>query len=123
MRATLAALIAGGMVVTAAPAVDATHQDPIRGKAVYYSNAYAGETMACGGKYQPWKMVAAHRRLPCGTELHVRNRANGRVVKVTVRDRGPYGDKDVKLDLSRRAARKLRFIKKGVTRIRAVRLH
>lgn len=123
MRATIAALLAGGMVVAAAPVGDATHGDPIVGKAVYYSDAYAGETMACGGKYQPWKMVAAHRRLPCGTELRVRNRANGRVVKVTVRDRGPYGDKERKLDLSRRAARKLRFIKKGVTRIRAVRLH
>ena len=104
-----------------APAVFAHHR-VIRGKALYYSNAYAGDPMACGPDYQPWKMVAAHRRLPCGTRLRVKNRANGNVVTVTVRDRGPYTDGYV-LDVSRRAARKLGFLRQGWTRIRAVVKH
>ena len=90
------------------------------GKAVYYSNAYRGEKMACGGRYRPRKMIAAHRTLPCGTKLKVKNRANGRVVWVTVRDRGPFGPKRIILDLSRRAARKLRYRRAGWARVKAV---
>ena len=89
---------------------------------MYYSDQFAGEPMACGPLYQPWKMVAAHRTLPCGTRLRVRNRANGRTVRVTVQDRGPYTD-DYVLDVSRRAARQLGFLRQGSARIRAVILH
>ena len=90
------------------------------GKAVYYSNAYKGQKMACGGRYRPRKMIAAHRSLPCGTKLRVKNRANGRKVTVTVRDRGPYGAKHIILDLSRRAARKLRYRRAGKAKVKAV---
>jgi rare lipoprotein A len=69
------------------------HHRVIKGKAVYYSNKLSGEPMACGGTYRPRKMVAAHRRLPCGTRLGVKSRITGKEVTVTVRDRGPYGDK------------------------------
>ena len=117
----IGAVIVAVLLVVAATAALA-HHNVIRGKAVYYSNQYKGQTMACGGRYQPWKMVAAHRSLPCGTRLRVKNRRNGRTVTVTVRDRGPYSD-DYKLDLSRRAARKLRYLRAGWTRVRAVVLH
>lgn len=109
------------VLVFASPAVFAHHR-VIKGRALYYSNEYAGDPMACGPKYQPWKMVAAHRKLPCGTKLRVRNRANGNAVTVTVQDRGPYTDGYV-LDLSRRAARKLGFLSQGSARIRAVVKH
>lgn len=95
----------------------------IRGEAIYYSNQYSGDAMACGPIYRPRKMVAAHRRLPCGTKLRVKNLSNGKVVKVTVQDRGPFGDKDTVLDVSRRAAKRLGFISAGRTRIKAVVLH
>jgi rare lipoprotein A len=91
----------------------------IRGKAVYYSNFYVGKTMACGGTYRRRKMITAHRHLPCGTRLRVTNRRNGNKVTVRVADRGPYGDSSIKLDLSRRAARRLGFLREGITRIRA----
>ncbi len=92
----------------------------IKGKAVYYADRYAGQTMACGGKYQPWKMIAASRHLPCGTRLKVKNRRNGRIVHVTVKDRGPYGDPGTVLDLSKKAAHKLGYLHRGHTRVRAV---
>ena len=92
----------------------------VKGKAVYYSNALKGHAMACGGTYQPSKMVAAHRNLPCGTKLRVKNRANGKVVTVTVKDRGPYGDKSTILDLSRRAARKLGYYDDGSARVKGI---
>jgi peptidoglycan lytic transglycosylase len=91
----------------------------IRGKAVYYSNSYVGKTMACGGTYRKWKMITAHRHLACGTRLRVTNKRNGKKVTVRVADRGPYGDSSIKLDLSRRAARRLGFIRRGSTTIRA----
>jgi uncharacterized protein YabE (DUF348 family) len=35
-------------------------------------------------------MVAAHKTLPMGTEVHVTNVSNGRTVTVIINDRGPY---------------------------------
>lgn len=98
------------------------HHEGFRGNTLYYSDEYAGDAMACGPKYQPWKLVAAHRSLPCGTELRLRNVANGRTVTVTVQDRGPYTDGYV-LDVSRRAAKRLGFIAQGSAKIRAVIKH
>ncbi len=89
------------------------------GKAVYYSNALKGERMACGPRYQPDKMVAANRKLPCGTKLKVKSTTTGKIVYVTVQDRGPYGSKRTILDLSRRAARRLGFVSSGSTHVRA----
>ena len=100
----------------------AAHHEGFRGNALYYSDEYAGDPMACGPLYQPWKMVAAHRRLPCGTKLRVRNVANGNTVTVTVQDRGPFTDGFV-LDVSRRAARRLGFIRAGSAKIRAIIQH
>lgn len=109
------------LVALIVPDVSAHHRG-FRGRTLYYSNEYAGQTMACGGSYQPWKRVAAHRKLPCGTRLRARNVANGRSVTVTVRDRGPYTDGFV-LDVSRRAAKRLGFIRAGSARIKARILH
>ena len=105
------------LVIAAATA----HHRVMKGKATYYADEYAGQTMACGGKYQPWKMVAAHHKLACGTRLKVKNRSNGRVVTVTVRDR--KAKSDIILDLSKRAAKKLGFLDEGVDKVRAAVLH
>jgi rare lipoprotein A len=92
--------------------------DYVKGRAAYYSNKLKGNAMACGSKYYPSKMVAAHRKLPCGTKLRVKNVANGEVVTVTVKDRGPH-DEDFVLDLSRRAARRLGYVNAGSARVKA----
>jgi rare lipoprotein A len=92
----------------------------LRGDAVYYADRYGGRRMACGGRYHPHKMVAAHRSLPCGTKLRVRSRVTGKRVIVTVRDRGPYNDAGTILDLSRRAAQRLGYITAGRTRVAAM---
>lgn len=114
-------LSAATAALLAAPAT--AHNRVWKGEAIYYSDAFAGETMACGGKYRPRKMVAAHRKLPCGTTIRVKNRANGRVVRLTVKDRGPFGDKGTIVDVSRRAARKLRFFDDGRTKVRLTVVH
>jgi rare lipoprotein A len=94
-----------------------------RGDAVYYSDQYKGAEMACGGKYHPKKLVAAHRTLPCGTRVRVKNRDNGNKVVVTIKDRGPYGDDELVIDVSRRAARKLDLISAGRAPVKLVVLH
>ncbi len=115
----LAAVLVAGLLVAPSPAQHRVW----KGEAFYYSDEFAGETMACGGKYRPRKMVAAHRKLPCGTTIRVKNRANGRVVRLTVKDRGPYGDKGTIVDVSRRAARKLRFFSEGRAKVRLTVVH
>lgn len=117
------ALVVAATVAAALGAPATAHHRVWKGEAIYYSDAYAGETMACGGKYRPRKMVAAHRKLACGTKIRVKNRANGRVVVLTVKDRGPYGDKGTIVDVSRRAARKLRFFDAGRTKVRMTVVH
>jgi len=62
-------------------------------------------------------LTCAHRTLPFGTRLHVRNLENGRTVVVRVNDRGPFV-KDRIVDLSRRAARELGMIGPGTARVR-----
>lgn len=113
-----AALGVAAIVFVSSPGVASAQVDYVRGRAAYYANSLKGNAMACGPKYYPSKMVAAHRKLPCGTKLRVKNLANGKVVTVTVQDRGPHDDQFV-LDLSRRAARKLDYLSKGSTKVRA----
>lgn len=58
--------------------------------------------------------VVAHKNLPFGTEVHLRNPENGRQLTVTVKDRGPFID-GREFDLSAAGADKLGFKEKGVT--------
>lgn len=61
--------------------------------------------------------TCAHKTLPFGSMLRIKNPANGRVVEVTVNDRGPFvRGRDI--DLSKRAARRLGIIDKGTARVK-----
>lgn len=89
----------------------------ITGSASYYADKFEGRTTASGVPFRQAEMWAAHRTLPFGTVLRVTNEANGKEVEVEVVDRGPYAHGRV-LDLSRRAARELDFIRSGHTRVK-----
>ena len=75
-------------------------------------------TDSLGGEPEPATglSVAAHRSLAFGTVLRVRNPQNGRTVRVVVNDRGPFVAGRV-LDLSRRAAEELDFVREGVVEV------
>lgn len=45
---------------------------------------------ACGGRFDAHVLTAAHRTLPCGTVVRVKNLRNGRTVVVKITDRGPF---------------------------------
>ena len=90
----------------------------IRGTASYYGSKFAGRKTASGAVFDPRKMTAAHRSLPFGTILKVTNLANNKTVVVEVNDRGPYAKGRV-LDLSKEAAKRLGFLKKGTAKVAA----
>jgi uncharacterized protein YabE (DUF348 family) len=62
-------------------------------------------------------MVAAHKTLPMGTEVHVTNVANGRTVTVIINDRGPYIDGRI-IDLSDDAFARLASLGTGTVNVR-----
>ncbi len=82
------------------------------GLASWYGREFHGKVTASGEKFDMYQMTAAHKSLPFGTELLVKNLDNGRTVKVRVNDRGPYRGNRI-IDLSYYAAKKLGMISAG----------
>ena len=71
--------------------------------ASWYGPGFAGNPTASGEPFRPSAMTAAHKSLPFGTRLLIRNPDTGRSVWVRINDRGPYvGGRQ--LDLSQGAA-------------------
>jgi len=92
--------------------------EEIRGYASWYGHKHHGYPMASGFKFNKYDFIAAHRWLPFGSVLLVENLKNGKKVKVTVWDRGPYVS-GRELDLSYGAAKELDMLKDGVVPFRA----
>lgn len=86
------------------------------GHASWYGKRFQGKRTASGENYDIYKYTAAHRSLPFGTRLLVRNLENGKEITVKVNDRGPYLKSRI-VDLSYAAAAKLGFIDKGITKV------
>ncbi len=73
------------------------------GVASWYGPYFHGRQTATGETFNQNDLTAAHKTLPFGTYLKVRNQLNGATVVVRINDRGPYiGDRS--LDLSYAAA-------------------
>jgi rare lipoprotein A len=87
------------------------------GFASYYASRFQGARTASGERYDENALTAAHRSLPFGTRVEVTNLGNGRSVVVTITDRGPFAPGRI-LDVSRRAARTLDFVRDGTARVR-----
>lgn len=94
----------------------ASSEPRFRGLASFYAPYFAGRPTASGEPYDPTAFTAAHRRLPFGTRLRVRNLRNGRSVIVRINDRGPTHPERI-LDLSEAAARALDMLRDGITEV------
>jgi rare lipoprotein A len=91
------------------------------GLASYYGPGFHGEETASGEIFDQNEMVAAHRTLPLGSVVRVTNLENGRRVVLRVIDRGPYGKNyrnGTIIDVSKGAARRLRFIRDGLVKVK-----
>ena len=86
------------------------------GNATYYGDRWHGRRTASGSSYHKDSLTCAHRTLPFGTLLHVRNPKNGKVVVVKVTDRGPYRANTI-VDLSKAAAEQIDMIRAGVAQV------
>jgi peptidoglycan lytic transglycosylase len=93
------------------------HPAPEVGMASYYGQAHQGKRTASGERFDRHALTAAHRTLPFGSRVKVTNLGNGRSVVVRINDRGPFIENRV-IDLSEAAARELRFLGSGTTRVR-----
>jgi rare lipoprotein A len=89
----------------------------INGVASWYGAALAGKKTASGEVFNPEKLTAASRDLPIGSRVLVTNVGNGRSVRVKINDCGPYV-KGRDIDLSRKAARRLSIMRRGVAPVR-----
>jgi len=85
----------------------------IKGWASWYGKEFHGRKTASGRRFNMYDYVAAHRTLPFGTILLVKNLRNGREVRVEVVDRGPFV-RGRDLDLSYGAAKKLGMLGEGI---------
>lgn len=69
-------------------------------KTTWYGNKFCGRKTASGERYDCTAMTAAHRTLPFGTKILVRNLDNNREAVLRVNDRGPEAWTGNGLDVS-----------------------
>ena len=93
-------------------------EDVLTGKASFYGNKFHGRKTSSGERYHRDSLTCAHKTLPFGTLLKVRNLKNGREVVVKVTDRGPFVKGRI-VDLSLAAARELDMLSSGVINVEA----
>src|SRR3954471_22632817 len=86
------------------------------GRASYYADKFQGRKTANGETFKQRKKTAAHRTLPFGTKVTVKNLSNGKTVKVRINDRGPFV-KGRMIDLSKKAAKKIDIVNAGVANV------
>lgn len=110
-------LIVQGCIATSAP----PRTDPgiITGLASWYGQEFSGRATANGEIFDPMLLTAAHRELPFGTLVEVRNTRNNRAVQVRINDRGPFVGNRI-IDLSWAAAEQIGMVEAGVVPVEVV---
>lgn len=97
-------------------------------EASWYGPGFHGRQMANGDRYNQYAMTVAHRTLPFGTTLCIKNPENGVTVVAKVTDRGPYesvyrpGKAPRDIDLSKGVADKLGVTEQGIARVVVTRI-
>ena len=91
---------------------------PREGLATWYGKEFAGRKTANGERFDPSAMTAAHRTLKFGTWVDVTRVDTGQTVRVRITDRGPFGNEQRIIDLSRGAAEKLGMLRAGVVKVK-----
>ena len=87
------------------------------GMASWYGKDFHGKKTSNGETYDMHAMTAAHKTLPLGVFVKVRNKENGQETIVRVNDRGPFVKNRI-IDLSYTAAKKLGVDMKGTAPVR-----
>lgn len=86
------------------------------GIASWYGSDFHGKKTSSGDTYDMYAMTAAHKTLPLGVYVKVRNRNNGHDTVVRINDRGPFVAGRI-IDLSYSAAKDLRIVAGGTAQV------
>jgi rare lipoprotein A len=92
-----------------------------RGMASWYGGKFHGRKTANGETYDMHAVSAAHKTLPFGTYVRVRNLENQLSIDVRINDRGPFVRGRI-IDLSYGAAKGLGLVGPGTARVELVAL-
>jgi rare lipoprotein A len=87
------------------------------GLASWYGDDFHSRKTANGDTFDMDSMTAAHRTLPMPSVLKVTNLENGRSALLVVNDRGPFVNGRI-IDVSKKAAEELGFLKNGVAKVK-----
>jgi rare lipoprotein A len=87
------------------------------GVANFYGDKFQGKKTASGDVFDKNGLTAAHKKLAFGTKVKVTNVDNGKTVVVTVNDRMAASNPAV-IDVTRRAAEELDFVKTGKAKVK-----
>ncbi len=87
-----------------------------KGKASYYASRFEGRRTSSGEIFRQDSLTAAHKTLPFGTFVRVRNLKNDSVVVVKINDRLSKKSGHI-IDLTLKAARQLNFVHHGIATV------
>ena len=87
------------------------------GTATFYADRFEGRQTANSETFEQDKLTAAHNSLPFGTRVKVTNLVNGNSVVVRVNDRMHHRNRTL-IDVSKRAAKELDFVRDGRVPVR-----
>ena len=89
----------------------------IKGTSSYYGKKFHGRLTASGEVFNMYANTAAHKELPFGTIINVKNLdIPSKNVQVKINDRGPFVKNRI-LDLSYGAAKKINMLQNGTARV------
>ena len=86
------------------------------GTSSYYAEKFHGRKTANGEIYDMYGLTAAHKELPFGTIILVRNLDNNKTVRVRINDRGPFKSDRI-LDVSLKAAYEIDLVEHGTAEV------
>jgi rare lipoprotein A len=89
------------------------------GEASFYAGEFLGRNTSNGELYDGNELTAAHRELPFGALVQVKNLKNGKSIVVRINDRGPFKMHRI-LDLSPKAAEMLNMTRDGIANVECV---
>jgi rare lipoprotein A len=113
-QATLVAIFV--ILATLSMIGSAAAQAREEGVANFYSDKFEGKKTASGDVYDKNALTASHKKFPFGTKVKVTNVENGKSVVVTINDRMATSNAAV-IDVTRRAAEELDFVKAGRAKV------
>lgn len=107
------AIIAGAIILVLGSGAVASE----RGIASWYSRG--NPVTACGMAFNPYRIAAAHKTLPCGSKVQIIVPETGKSIIVEIFDRGPFIPGRI-IDVTVEVARRLGFVDQGVAKVLVV---